>query len=223
MRWSFWPVSITVHIALGISVLIAPLLAEVPPPVPAPLHPLFAATKTVPIPPDVVASSPLVRPTRAVPNAVAPVTLEPERDAPPASGLMIPGLPPGSGAIDPSMLGGPATGIGPVADPPPAPTPAPAQTILRVGPGLREPKRIAGAPPDYPKLAKDARVQGIVILETVINERGEVGRIKVLRSVPLLDNAAITAVQQWRYTPTLLNGVPVSVLMTITINFTLQN
>ena len=87
---------------------------------------------------------------------------------------------------------------------------------------MREPKRIAGSPPEYPLIARNARVQGVVILEAVINERGEVGRIKVLRSVPLLDNAAITAVQQWRYTPTLLNGVPVSVLMTITVNFTLQ-
>jgi protein TonB len=66
-------------------------------------------------------------------------------------------------------------------------------------------------------------VQGVVILEAVIDEHGEVGRIKVLKSMPLLDQAAITAVQQWRYTPTLLNGVPVSVLMTITVNFTLQN
>ena len=61
MRWSFWPVSITVHVAIGIAVLIAPLMAEVEPPVPAPLHPLFAATKTVPIPPEVVTSAPVAR------------------------------------------------------------------------------------------------------------------------------------------------------------------
>jgi len=65
-------------------------------------------------------------------------------------------------------------------------------------------------------------VQGTVILEAVINERGATERIKVLRSVPLLDAAAIAAVQNWRYTPTLLNEVPVSVLMTITINFRLD-
>jgi protein TonB len=221
MRWSFWPVSITVHIALGITVLIAPLLAEVQPPVPAPLHPLFAATNTVPIPPEVVAAVPSVR-TRPAPSVVAPFTIAPERDEPSvAPGPPAPDLPVGPGSFDPSLLGSP-TGISTVVPLPP-PTPPPAQKIVRVGPGIREPKRIAGAPPEYPKFAKDARVQGIVILETVINERGEVGRIKVLRSVPLLDNAAITAVQQWRYTPTLLNGVPVSVLMTITINFTLQD
>ena len=221
MRWSFWPVSITAHVAIAIAVLIVPLLADVQPPVPAPLHSLIVATKTVPIPPEVVATAPSVR-SRPAPSVVAPFMIAPERDEPAAApGPVPPDLPVGSGSVDPSLLGSPM-GTAPIVPLPP-PTPAPAQTILRVGPGIREPKRVAGAPPDYPKFAKDARVQGVVILETVINERGEVGRIKVLRSIPLLDNAAITAVQQWRYTPTLLNGVPVSVLMTITINFQLQD
>lgn len=223
MRWSFWPVSITVHVAIGVAVLIVPLLAEVQPPSPAPLHSLFAATRTVPIPPEVVATAPIARPTRDQPSVVAPTTLERERDEPLAPpGPVIPELPPGSGSIDLSLLGS-KIGTGPVAPLPPPPSPKPTQTIVRPGQGVREPKRIAGSPPEYPKFARDARVQGVVILEAVINERGEVGRIKVLRSVPLLDNAAITAVQQWRYTPTLLNGVPVSVLMTITVNFTLQD
>ena len=222
MRWSFWPVSITVHIAIAIAVLMVPLLAEVQPPVPAPLHSLIVATKTVPIPPEVVATAPALR-SRPLPSVVAPFAIAPERDEPPvAPGPVPPDLPVGPGSIDLSLVGS-AIGTSPNVPLPPPPTPAPPQTILRVGPGIREPKRVAGAPPEYPKIAKDARVQGIVILETVINERGEVGRIKVLRSIPLLDNAAITAVQQWRYTPTLLNGVPVSVLMTITVNFTLQN
>src|SRR6185436_3232227 len=137
-------------------------------------------------------------------------------------GPPLPDLPPGSGSVDPSLLG---TGIGtsPAIPLPPQVEAKPTQTVFRAGQGVREPKRIAGSPPEYPKFARDARVQGVVILEAVINEHGEVGRIKVLRSVPLLDNAATTAVQQWRYTPTLLNGVPVSVLMTITVNFTLQD
>jgi periplasmic protein TonB len=223
MRWSFWPVSITVHIAVGIAVLIVPLLAEVQAPVPAPLHPVFAATKTVPIPPEVVSTAPAVRSRPAPANVIAPLTLERERVEPVApAGPEPPDLPPGPGTVDPSMLGT-GTGTSPVMPLAPAAEPKPAQPVLRVGPGVREPKRIAGSPPEYPKFARDARVQGVVILEAVINERGEVGRIKVLRSAPLLDNAAITAVQQWRYTPTLLNGVPVSVLMTITVNFTLQD
>ncbi len=71
-------------------------------------------------------------------------------------------------------------------------------------------------------MAQSARVQGIVILEAVIGPTGRVTEVKVLRSVPLLDEAAITAVKQWVYTPTLLNGVPVPVIMTVTVNFTLQ-
>ena len=221
MRWSFWPVSITVHVAIGIAVLIVPLMAEVEPPVPAPLHPLFAATTTVPIPPDVVVSVPAVRSPQVLPNVAAPLTLEHERETPdPPAGPVIPDLPQGMASVDPSMIGS-AIGTGPVV-PIPTPVEKPAQTVFRAGQGVREPKRIAGSSPEYPLIARNARVQGVVILEAVINERGEVGRIKVLRSVPLLDNAAITAVQQWRYTPTLLNGVPVSVLMTITVNFTLQ-
>lgn len=62
-----------------------------------------------------------------------------------------------------------------------------------------------------------------MILEAVINERGTIERVKVLKSVPLLDAAAVAAVKDWRYTPTLLNGVPIAVLMTITMNFTLQD
>ena len=223
MRWSFWPVSITVHVALGIFVLVAPLLAEVQAPVPAPLHSLFAATKTVPIPPDVVAQVPTVRSRPAAPNVTAPLTLERERDEPVAPvGPLPPDLPVGSGPVDPGLLG---VGIGTsaVIPLPPQAEAKPTQTVFRAGQGVQAPKRIAGSPPEYPQIARDVKVQGVVILEAVINEHGEVGRVKVLRSIPLLDNAAIAAVQQWRYTPTLLNGVPVSVLMTITVNFTLQD
>jgi protein TonB len=196
-------------------------MAEVEPPVPAPMHSLLFPTQTVPIPPEVVASVPAVRTPQVFPNVLAPLTLEHERETPdPPVGPLIPDLPQGTASVDPSMLGS-AMGTGPIVPVPP-PVEKTAPTVLRAGQGVREPKRIAGSPPEYPLIARNARVQGVVILEAVINERGEVGRIKVLRSVPLLDNAAITAVQQWRYTPTLLNGVPVSVLMTITVNFTLQ-
>ncbi|MCY4598488.1 MAG: energy transducer TonB [Acidobacteria bacterium] len=77
-------------------------------------------------------------------------------------------------------------------------------------------------PPVYPPVAQSARVQGIVILEAVIGPSGRVTEVTVLRSVPLLDEAAIAAVKQWEYTPTLLNGVPVPVIMTVTVNFMLQ-
>ena len=222
MRWSFWPVSITLHVALGIAVLVVPLLADVTPPPPAPLHRLLAATKTIPVPDTVIAQAPLVHAAPVLPPLIAPVGIAPEVKTNPSFGPIVPGLPPTSDAIDPTMIGsgGAVTPVAPPTATPPAPKPT---QLFRAGQGVREPKRISGSPPEYPLIARYAHVQGVVILEAVIDERGEVGRIKVLRSVPLLDQAAITAVQQWRYTPTLLNGVPVSVLMTITVNFTLQN
>jgi protein TonB len=64
-------------------------------------------------------------------------------------------------------------------------------------------------------------VQGVVILEAVIGVDGRVSDARILRSIPLLDQAAIDAVQQWEYTPTMLNGVPVPVIMTVTVQFTL--
>jgi periplasmic protein TonB len=222
MRWSFWPVSITLHIALGIAVFVVPLVADVTPPTPAPIHMFLAPTKTVRVPDTVIAQA---APARAVtpvnveaPTGIAPEVTEPrEYFGPP-----IPELPPGSGAGDLSMIGG-ASDTPSITPPPPPPPAKPAQTLFRPGGAIKEPKRISGLPPEYPRIAVESRTQGTVILEAVIDERGEVGRIKVLRSVPLLDQAAIMAVQQWRYTPTLLNGVPVSVLMTVTVNFTLPN
>ena len=77
------------------------------------------------------------------------------------------------------------------------------------------------SPPVYPEVARAAKIEGIVILEATIDERGVVTDARVLRSVPLLDAAALTALKQWRYTPTLLNGVPVRVLMTVTFRFSL--
>jgi TonB family protein len=93
---------------------------------------------------------------------------------------------------------------------------------VRVGGDIREPKKIRHVPPVYPSIAQTAAVQGLVIIEAVIDQQGNVKSTKVLRSVPLLDQAAVDAVQQWQFTPTLLNGVPVEVIMTVTVNFSLS-
>ena len=82
--------------------------------------------------------------------------------------------------------------------------------------------KIVDAAPQYPAIARAAHVQGIVILEATIGEDGAVRDVRVLRSIPLLDVAAIDAVRQWRFTPTLLNGEPVPIVMTVTVGFTLN-
>ena len=93
---------------------------------------------------------------------------------------------------------------------------------VRVGGDIKEPKKIKDVKPVYPEAAKAAGVQGIVIIEIMIGTDGAVNEAKVLRSVPELDRAAVDAVMQWKYTPTLLNGEPVKVIMTVTVTFSLQ-
>jgi TonB family protein len=98
---------------------------------------------------------------------------------------------------------------------------APAGAV-RVGGNIRAPTRLNQVAPVYPQQAKDARVQGVVILEIVLAADGSVSDARTLRSIPLLDEAALECVRQWRYEPTLLNGTPVPVIMTVTVNFTLD-
>jgi protein TonB len=93
---------------------------------------------------------------------------------------------------------------------------------VRVGGDIKEPKKIRHVAPVYPDIAQSAKVQGVVILEVLVDHSGGVADARVIRSVPLLDQAALDAVMQWKFTPTLLNGNPVSVLMTVTVNFTLN-
>ena len=95
--------------------------------------------------------------------------------------------------------------------------------VQRVGGEIKEPTKLKNVPPVYPDAAKQARVQGIVVLECTISPRGNVVDVKVLRGIPLLDQAAVDAVKQWIYTPTLLNNVPVPVIMTVTVTFKLSD
>ena len=93
---------------------------------------------------------------------------------------------------------------------------------VRIGGQIKPPTKIKDVRPVYPAIAKTARVAGAVTIEATIGEDGKVVDAKVVRSVPLLDQAALDAVRQWEYMPSLLNGVPVPVLVTVTINFTPQ-
>jgi protein TonB len=125
------------------------------------------------------------------------------------------------GGVEGGVVGGVTGGLVgglEAAPPPPPPPPAP----VRVGGNIKAPTQIKRVNPVYPPIAQSARVQGVVIIEAVIGPNGLVQDAKVLRSIPLLDAAALDAVKQWQYTPTLLNGVPVPVIMTVTVNFTLQ-
>lgn len=114
-----------------------------------------------------------------------------------------------------------ATAVPAGAPAPPPPPPAPGGPV-RVGGNIKAPTKIQDVRPVYPPEALDARVSGMVILEVTIDTEGNVADAKVLRSIPLLDQAALTAVKGWRFTPTLLNGTPVPVIMTVTVNFSVE-
>jgi TonB family protein len=91
---------------------------------------------------------------------------------------------------------------------------------VRVGGRIMPPRKIKDVQPIYPAMAQSARVSGVVTIEATIGADGKVIDAKVVGSIPLLDQAALDAVRQWEYLPTMLNGVPVPVLMTVKITFT---
>jgi protein TonB len=145
---------------------------------------------------------------------VAPtgVAAETARDGA-APGPLVSGVePPGTGTVD---------GVGVPAALPPPPPPRPPEPV-RPGGSVRPPAKIVHVAPQYPQIARASRVQGIVIIEATIDSHGNVESTAVLRSIPLLDQAALDAVRQWKFTPTLLNGVAVPVIMTVTVNFELS-
>jgi TonB family protein len=120
--------------------------------------------------------------------------------------------------------------------PPPPPPPPPGPAIMtadyrqvlemykpaRIGGEFKAPMKTKDAKPVYPPEAQAARIQGVVIIEAIIDPNGQVAAARVLRSIPGLDEAAVAAVQQWEFTPTLINGQPSAVIMTLTVNFMLQ-
>jgi TonB family protein len=98
-----------------------------------------------------------------------------------------------------------------------------AEGAVRVGGDVKAPKKIKDVRPIYPPDAKDARVQGVVIAEVRIEPDGRVSDAQIVRSIPLLDEAALTAIRQWEFVPSQMGGAPVPVIMTVTVQFTLAN
>jgi protein TonB len=93
---------------------------------------------------------------------------------------------------------------------------------LRVGGNIKAPVKVRDVRPAYPPLAQAANVTGVVIIEVRIGIDGRVETAHVIKSIPLLDQAALDAVKLWEFTPTLMNGQPVPIIMTTTINFSLE-
>jgi TonB family protein len=98
----------------------------------------------------------------------------------------------------------------------------PAPNPVSPGGNVQAPKKVTDVNPIYPAAAQSARVEGVVLLEASIGVDGRVEDVKVVKSIPLLDGAAVDAVKQWVYTPTLVKGVPVAVVMRVTVDFKLR-
>ena len=117
-------------------------------------------------------------------------------------------------------LGGVIGGTGTSVPIPPPRQPA-AKRIVRVGSHIKAPRQTYSIQPEYPPLARQAHVSGTVVVDAVLDEHGNVVGAHALSGHPLLIPAALRAVLQWKYEPTLLNGTPVAVEMEITVHFKL--
>jgi len=122
--------------------------------------------------------------------------------------------------IDPAIE--PARPTDPGPPPPPPPTPVVKAEPIRQGGVVQAANLIYQVKPEYPPLARAARIQGVVVMEAVISREGSIETLRVVSGHPLLNQAALDAVKQWKYRPTLLNGEPVEVITTVTVMFSFQ-
>jgi periplasmic protein TonB len=190
--------------------MLSTLLVAPPPPPPPPPPPQEIKTQVVvKQPPRLITQGKLVAP-RAIPREVVVFREEALPPEPPASNEGILG---GLGGDILGGLGADASGLAP----PPPKTPQ----RIKLGGNVQEAKIVARPNPAYPPLARQARIQGNVVLHAIIDKDGTVTQLEVVSGHPLLVQSALAAVRQWRYQPTLLNNEPVEVDTTITVNFVL--
>ena len=198
--------------------MLTTLLVAPPPPPPPPPPPAATPVKVVKPVARLMQAGKLMAP-RAIPKEVNIIK---EQEMPPDMGAVgvvggVPGGVPGGQAG--GVLGGIIGGVG--SNQPPPPKEAPKR--IRVGGQVQTAKLVNKVTPVYPPLAKQARIQGTVRLQAVIAKDGSVVELQVLSGHPLLVQAALDAVRQWRYHPTLLNGEPVEVVTTVDVIFTLSS
>jgi protein TonB len=215
--------STVVHLGFIAGVVVAPLLATDDLPVPPGVTELLPVIAVFPEPPAAPRTpqprppSPDAAPLHAS-DTIAPETPQDPEPIIDTRELAVVGGVEGLGGI----ARGDAARTDMLTPPSPPAPPAPPATPVRIGGIIRAPQKIRDVAPRYPAIAQASRLEGYVILDAVISEGGQVQEVHVLKSQPLLDAAAVDAVRQWRFTPTLLNGQPVPVVMTVTVVFKLQ-
>jgi protein TonB len=225
--WAYAVSIILQTILLGVLILIPLLYTEAlprqellswvvapPPPPPPPPPPAPTVQPRVVKKVSLVEAGKLRAPTK-IPERI---TMIREEDMPVEAVGVVGGVPGGvAGGSLGGVIGGVIGGI-PSAAPPPPPEPP---KRIRVSSGVQEARKVRNVDPVYPPLAKQARIQGTVKLEAVIGKDGGIQNLTVLSGHPLLVQAALDAVSQWRYQPTLLNNEPVEVVTFIDVVFKL--
>lgn len=198
---------------LHVNQLSSTFLVAPPPPPPAP----SAVARLRPAKrPAFVSQGKLYAP-EIIPKKIAMIRETPQ---PADAGVVIGGVPGGvPGGQAGGVLGGILAGI-PKGVLPPAPAPA---APIRVGGDVKRPRAIYAPDPAYPTIARIARVQGEVVVDSTIDQRGNVVGMKVISGRKLLIPAALAALRQWRFEPTYLNGRPIAVEFHVTIQFQLTN
>jgi periplasmic protein TonB len=225
--------SLMIHAALVAAIIVVPLLLW------NELAPTTTVVRTFFVaPPDVKAAPPPPPPpppaARSRAQRAADVPTPPPRDDVLRAPVEVPqDLPPPeidlgtdlgveggvAGGVEGGIAGGVVGGIvGGVVGNLPTPAPEP----VRVGGHIKAPALLQRVEPLYPPLATRGRIQGTVIIEARVDDRGQVTEARVLRGLPLLDGAAVDAVRQWRYRPLLLNGQRWPFIVTVTVNFRLN-
>src|SRR5579884_3607074 len=192
-------------------------LVAPPPPPPPPPPPAAAPVKAVKVVQTDIVSCQLRTPTK-IPEKVQMIK---EEEAPPpvmASGGVVGGVP---GGVPGGSMGGVIGGI--IGNTPVAVPKVATPQRVRVSQGVTQGMVLHKVNPVYPALARAARVQGSVVLAAIIGKDGTIQNLHVISSSsPLLIQAALDAVKQWRYRPYILNGEPVEVDTQVTVNFTLS-
>jgi protein TonB len=161
---------------------------------------------------------------KQIPKEIAMIK---EDELPPAAAVGVVGGVPGGvpGGASGGVIGGIIGSVPSAAPPPPPPKEAPKPVTpksIRVGGNVQAAKLLNQPKPQYPPLARQARIQGVVRFNAVIGRDGAIQNLTLVSGHPLLVPAATEAVRQWRYQPTLLNGEPVEVVTQIDVNFTLS-
>jgi protein TonB len=204
------------------------LTAPPPPPPPPPPPAAAPPVRVVKVIPRQFDAGKLMAP-KIIPKEVA--TIKEEELPPPTAGVagVVGGVPGGvAGGTPGGVLGGIIGSVPSAAPPPPPPPPAKKEEKpatpqrIKIGGSVQQAKLVRQPHPVYPPLAKQARISGVVKLSAIISKDGTIQKLEVLSGHPLLVPAALEAVKQWVYQPTLLNGEPVEVITQIDVNFTLS-